>query len=260
MLKRALAPFALLVLFSSCFKTAEEIEREQMIDQMVSQFQQSQSLVADLTVKTKELQTLITEVNGQIQELKYQQTQLDREKTSSIVESIQQLEQQVSDLKKLAERNKRQLRGVKGTISDQKNYIKKVNKSLSNLSSKKKSSSLYGKGRKAFYAGKYNQSIDYYLNALDNERLSAVETNRTWHHLGIMYFKRKNDQEALVFFSKILKNYPNSSLAPHAMYHVGQLFERGKKVDAAKASYSKVIQQYPKSKEKAKAAGRLKAL
>ncbi len=110
----------LVTFFFSCLKTAEQIKRE---EQTVVREQQSQKMLADLMVKTKNLEDQVSMMQGNFQEIN-QQNETSQASKKDIVEELRiQIDEQDRKIKKL----EKELKG-------QKKFIKSVNKTLKKLS------------------------------------------------------------------------------------------------------------------------------
>lgn len=59
---------------------------------------------------------------------------------------------------------------------------------------------------------------------------------------------RRNSNEALTYYEKIVKEYPNSKVAPDALYNIAQYFYGKRDYHSALGMYKKIISDYPKSK------------
>ena len=86
----------LLLSLTSCFKTAEEIRRDKMVDSMEVQMRQSSSLVASLQMKIDELQNKLASTSGQIEEIDHKATTTNQQTTKSLSQTIASLSEQVT--------------------------------------------------------------------------------------------------------------------------------------------------------------------
>src|SRR5690606_7167104 len=91
-----------------------------------------------------ELQTKLNSFNGQIEELTHAQKMTLDERLNSITLNIKSLDEQVKAMRAETDENKKHLQNLEKDILENKNYIKKVNGALSDLSKapKKKVTSL----------------------------------------------------------------------------------------------------------------------
>ena len=72
------------------------------------------------------------------------------------------------------------------------------------------------------------------------------------HALGIIHYRQKKYEQAMVHLSKVYTKYPRSSKAPGSLLTIAKSFQKlGQKEEAA-GSLRQLISQYPKSKEAAR--------
>ena len=123
----------MLFLLVSCFKTAEEIERNQMVDQMGVQLEQSAKLVAELTQQVTDLQTRLASTTGQLEEIDHKNQKTTAEQKQTMEQSITQLQEQVKVLSIQASENQKLLTSLQSELDSQKRYSQKVAKTLGKM-------------------------------------------------------------------------------------------------------------------------------
>ena len=111
--------FILLILLTSCLKTAEQIEREK--GQIVRE-ETEQKMMADITVRTKNLEEQVSRIQGSFEEIQRNNTQGAFQKDS------------VDELRVQVEEQQRKIKNLEKELSQQKKFIKQVTKTLSRLS------------------------------------------------------------------------------------------------------------------------------
>ncbi|MBD63962.1 MAG: hypothetical protein CME62_02045 [Halobacteriovoraceae bacterium] len=235
--------FAIPLIFTSCFKTAEEIKREQDVDRQLSQ---SSKIIADLRIEVQELKGSLTRATGQIEEIDYKTQTEGAQSYQSINERIAQLQEQVKALSEDNQMMQVQLKTMQGTLKTQKGFIKKVTGTLSEMSGKS-SDSLYAEANKAFTANKQKKAKDLYLEVLAQGKISNATKNKVYYNLGLLEHWAKDYDQSLVYFSKIYTKYPRSSKAPGSLYYIGMNFKQKNETDKAKATFEELIKSYPKS-------------
>lgn len=239
----------LMVLATGCFKTAEEIQREQMVDHMKVQLEQSSKIVADLTQQVGYLQSKLDTKFGDLEEKDYQQKTEQQQKAQTFIQTTSQLSAQLAALQIEVENNKKTIAQLEQQISDQKKYINKVNSTLGNIAGPTESTSRskLQEAHRLYEKGDSKGARNLYLEVLNENKINAAERNHVWLNLGLLDYRDKKYEDALVFFSKIYSNYPKSSLAPRALFYIARSFKNlGKKAEA-KASYQELLNKYPKN-------------
>ena len=232
---------------TSCFKTAEEIKREKKIDQRLAQ---SSKLVTDLSSQVQGLQTQLALATGQLEEMDHKTKQNNLEKAQSIGENLNQLNEQVKVILTENRQIKKQIAGLQQDINSQKKYIKKVTGALSSVASTNSKSTSSGelkKAHKAFEKGRKNTK-SLYLAVLGEGKINNAQKNHVYFNLGLLDYRSKKYEKALVYFSKIYTRYPKSSFSPRSLLYIARSFKSLNKPEEANVSYQELINKYPKSK------------
>lgn len=246
MLKR-LQLLLCLIILTSCFKTAEEIKREKQVDQ---QLEQQTKLVTDLTSRVQSLQEQLALATGQLEEMDHKTKQANMEKAQSIGENLTQLNEQIKVLLEDNKNMKSQIAGLQKDIDEQRKYIKKVTGALSNVAGArpaKSSGNSLQKAHTAFEKGNKNAK-DLYLAVLEDGSINNAQKNHVYFNLGLIEYRAKDFEKALVYFSKIYTNYPKSSFASRSLLYIARSFKALKKNEEANVSYQELVDKYPKSK------------
>lgn len=247
------APVLLLIslLFTSCFKTAEEIRRDKMVDQMSVQLKQSSQLVADLTMQVSDLQTRLASTSGQLEEIDHKTTTKSQETAMTFTQTIAQLSEQVSVLTTENNENKKQIHLLSQEVDAQKKYISKLTGTLNKISSPTKSSSAskLKQAHSAFEKNDQNKALSLYLEVLDDNKINARQRNHVHYNIGLLYYWRKKYNDALTHFSPIYTKWPKSSWAPRALLQIARSFDKLGKKEEAKATYEEIISKYASSSQ-----------
>lgn len=240
---KLMTAIAIPLLLTSCFKTAEEIKREQDVDR---QIKQSSKIIADLRIEIQELRGTLARATGQIEEIDYKTQTEGAQSYQSVNEKIAQLQEQVKALTDENKAMQEQITQVQDNLGKQKKFINKVTGTLSEMSGKS-SDDLYADANKAFTANQQSKAKDLYLEVLAQNKISAATRNKVYYNLGLLELWAKNYDESLVYFSKIYTKYPRSSKAPGSLYYIGINFKEKKEADKAKATFEELIKSYPES-------------
>jgi predicted nucleic acid-binding Zn-ribbon protein len=116
----------LLLTFSACIKTADQVQREKRFDNMSEQMKDSQGLVADMVGSMKDLQSQLDKMNGRIEEIEHRQKQVKPDELAKMTESMNQIKTQ-------QESEATQLQQIQNELKEQRAFIEKVTKSLDGL-------------------------------------------------------------------------------------------------------------------------------
>lgn len=250
------AIFIFALIFSSC-KTQEQIQREQMVDNLSIQMKDSASTRASLTMRVQELEQRLSQVTGQVEESGQQQSSLTETRINDLENKLKLIEEQNQELYK-------KLESQTAEIKQQKEYLEKVLSTLGNItgkkSSKAKSLSPYEEAMGNYKKGRYKTAKKQLLGLMDSKRLKANQKARIFHNLGMISFMNKDNDKALVYFSKLYTTYPKSKYNANALLFMAKTFQRTKQVDQAKQTLDELINKFPKSKKVAEAKKLLKSL
>jgi len=230
----------------SCLKTAEQVKREQRVENMSQQLSDSQNIVADMTVMLKNLQQQIDTLTGKVEELQHQQKSLNGADLQGMSENLNLIRQQVQTL---SENQKAQ--GEE--LGQQRGFIEKVTDKLGKMgaqrsdSPKKNPKSDIEAARALINKKKYSDARDLLEGLVDNSDVTPGDQNKALHALGLIEYEQKNYEKGLVFFSKVYTKYPKSSLAPNSLLFIGRSLAKLGKKDEAKQAFSEVVSNYPDS-------------
>lgn len=232
--------------FTSCFKTAEEIQREQRVH---DQLEQSSRIIAELTSQITELKGGLASTSGQIEELGHKSLKSKEEQQQTFGQSLAQLAEQMKIISQENAELKKEVAQIRLEQTSQKRYVKKITGTLSALSDspKKSSATQLANAHKAFEKNKLNQASTLYLEVLDANKINAAQRNHVYFNLGLIDYWNKKYNEALVYFSKIYTKYPRSSFAPRSLLYIGRSFKKLNKTDEANGTFQELIKNYPKS-------------
>ncbi|MBY0515986.1 MAG: tetratricopeptide repeat protein [Bacteriovoracaceae bacterium] len=232
-----------LVIFSlsGCLKTAEQVRKEQRIENMSQQLSDSQNIVADLTVMLKNLQTQIDTLNGRVDELQQGQ----KNNKTSINESLTLMKQQLDLLQATQTTQTEELKQQRGFIEKVTEKLSKVG--ASSAPSKKNSKEEIAVARKLIQKRKFSDARAILDELVNDSSVGAGDLNKVYFGLGEIEFGQKNWEKSLVFFSKIYTKYPKSSLAPASLLHIGKALNQMGKKDESQQAFQELKTSYPDS-------------
>ena len=234
------------LILTSCFKTAEEIKREQEVDQRISQ---SSKTIAELNETIQNLKQQIASTSGQIEEFDHKRQKTDQEKNKTFTETMIQLTEQVKNLVEENKEMKKQISDLQGDVNSQKKYIKNVTGSLSKITgpTSSSSSSKLQDAHKAFEKNDKKKAKELYNEVLSEGKINNAQKNHVYFNLGLIDYWDKKYNDAITYFSKIFTKWPKSSFSPRALLYIARSFDKQKKSDEAKAMYQELINKYPTS-------------
>lgn len=245
---------------TSCFKTAEQIRREKVVDNMETELRQSAKIIAELTTRVQTLQNNQLQASGKIEEINYNQDAKLSQQQQSIQNILKQINEQVQVLIQNDKKNQNKIADLDSEITKLRKYIDGVTGTLSKMNGPTKSSSQnkLQRAHTAFEKNKQSLAVKLYKECLSEDKINAAQTNHVHFNLGLMDYWNKRYDSALVNFSKIYTKYPSSSWAPRSLLYLARTFDKQKKKDESLATYSELIKKYPKSKQAKKAKKEMK--
>jgi TolA-binding protein len=246
MAMKSILVLALLLSLTSCFKTAEQVRREQRVDNMSQQLSDSQNIVADLTVMLKNLQSQIDILSGKVEELQKNQQQLQGADLKGMTESLNVMKTQLDTVQKSQEAQSEELKLQRGFIEKVTEKLGNLNKSTS-AGPKKGPKDEIAEARKLIGRRKLSDARSILEGMINDSKVSPGDMNKVLHGLGEIEFAQKNWEKSLVFFSKIYTKYPKSSLAPSSLLHIGRALKKLGKTDEASQAFQELRTQYPDS-------------
>ncbi|WP_408099164.1 tetratricopeptide repeat protein [Peredibacter sp. HCB2-198] len=248
---KILSIVVLATLFTSCIKTADQVNREKRFDNMSEQLKDSQGLMADMVGQLKDMQKQLDQMNGKIEELEHKQGQANPE-TAKLTESVNLMKTQ-------QETEAAQLLQIQNELKEQRTFIEKVTASIAAMSEKEKAPSKTSKKKSArseldqglqlIKENKYAEARTELEALIDHNDLTPGDHNKVMHGLGKVEYYTGNHEKALVYFSKIYTKYPKASLAPSSLLFIGRSLNKMGKKDEAKQAFAKVVEDYKGTKE-----------
>lgn len=236
----------LCVLLTSCFKTAEEIKREQMVDQMSVQLEQSSKLVAELTQQVNYLQSKLDSKFGDLEEKQHIEKSAETQKAETFMQTTSQIAAQVVALQNEVEQNKKTIASLETQLNSQKKYISKVNTALGGIAGSSSGDKLKD-AHTLFEKNQLGDAMKAYEDVLAENKINAAQKNHVYYNMGLIHYRNKKYDDALVLFSKIYTKYPTSSWAPRSLLFIARSFEKQGKKAEAKATYQELLKKYAKS-------------
>ena len=256
----------MLVTFAGC-KTQEDIRREQTVQNLNSEIQETKKTAASGNTRFQAIEEQLQRMTGQVEEANHNRAQSLKEN--------QQLAERITALEEANKKSVEYLKALTEKVNNQSGYIEEVIASLAKLSEKPASSSskkkavnpdsvsiddneevpaTFDNGLKAFRAKEYDEAKTIFMEVADNKKASKKNREGATHYLGMIELKAKNYDAAKVHFSKVFSDNPNSSFAPMALLNLGKTFAATKSKEEANMTFDELISRFPKSKEATEAA------
>lgn len=247
----------LLLSATACIKTADQVNRERQITNMSSQLSDSQSLVGELMTQMQNMQNQLEILTGKIEELEHKQASIHPEKIKENSEDIILLKTQTDTAQN-------QILLLQEELKTQKDFVEKVTEGLKSLSKQqaaaakpapavKSSKQQMTEALQMVVDNKFISAKVILETLIDHKDLNAADHNKVYHGLGRVELYTNNPDKALVYLSKIVMNYPKSSLAPNSLYLIGKSFQKLNKKEEARQAFTKLVTDYPNSPDAARA-------
>lgn len=240
--------FFVIMISSSCIKTADQVQREKRLENMSEQMKDSQGLVAEMVSQMKDMQGQLDKLNGRLEELEHRNKQLNPESINKMTETLNLLKtQQEGDSTQLAQ--------IQNELKEQRAFIEKVTASLSHggggqqKSQKKSAKNELSHALDLIKKNSYQDARAELEALIDHPELTPGDHNKVLHGLGKVEYFTKNFDKSLVYFSKIFSKFPKASLAPSSLLFIGRNLEKMNKKDEAKEAFKKILEDYPGTTE-----------
>lgn len=238
----------LIVSFNSC-KTQEEIAQGQMVETLNLQVSESQKLTAEATVRMQQLEERMNSITGQVEESGHQQKMTVQNQIKELKDKLIVVEENNKSLNT-------EVASLKTSMEEQKAYLDKVLKSLTKMSAPKKKASKklsdYDKAMATYKRGKYKEAKAE-LQELLKQKLSGSKRSRVLHNLGMCSFILKQDDQVLIYFSKLFTDFPKSGYNKNGLLFLGKSFQRMNKKEEAKQTFNELLTRFPKAKQSSEA-------
>jgi TolA-binding protein len=239
---------AVVLNFIGC-KTAEDIRREQMVDNISLQMVQNQQMTAEATVKLNALEERLGLLTGQVEVQEYQTIQQTQTELVQLKERMGVIENQNRSTQAELER-------IKTQLNEQKKFMDELLKTLSTLTEKKAApsaaartasaqGSLYEQAMEDYQRGRYAQARVKLEQLLNNNQVRGNQRSRTLHNLGMIAWMEKQDDKAQVYFSRLLTEHADAPQVRNGMLFLGKSFHRARQTNEARQILEELIKRYP---------------
>jgi TolA-binding protein len=238
----------IIVSLNSC-KTQEEIAQSQMVETLNLQVSESQKLTADATVRMQSLEERMNNITGQVEESGHQQKMTVQNQIKDLKDKLVVVEENNKSLNT-------EVTSLKASMAEQKEYLDKVLKSLTKMSSSKskpsRKLSSYDKAMATYKRGKYKDAKAL-LQELLKKKMNGSKRSRVLHNLGMSSYILKQDDQVLIYFSKLFTDFPKSGYNKNGLLFLGKSFQRMNKKEEAKQTFNELLTRFPKAKQSGEA-------
>ena len=259
----------ILLILISC-KTQEQIRREQLVESLASQMRQGQSISANFIVELAEVKKQIMQLQGMIEESGQKNQNSQETRITDLLSRVQLLEAKTNTLATKVDEQTKVINKVQNQLTDQGKYLenllktlKKINKAPNKAKTKKRSVTKkdpYQEAMDSYKKGRYNTAKSQLSKLAGSKSYRSKARARILHNLGMTEYMLKNDQNALVYFSKLYSEQPSSAYNANGLLFMAKCFQRLKRNSEAKTTLQELIAKFPKSKKVAEAKKLLKVL
>ena len=236
---------AVVALATSC-KTAEDIRRDKLVDTHDAQMRHFQEKFSSNSHLLQEHQDRLNQMYGQFEEQQHQERQRleqeGQERAAALQEMASTLAQLQERMDTVEKNQKEQARFIKMATAHLKDMAKKRSKPKKKKSSYQKAMGLLDKGQHA-------KAERLFLQVLGQKNLRPSRWVRTHHGLGLINYRKKKYEQAMIHMSKVYTKYPRSSKAPSALFTIAQCFLKQGKVQEGREALKQLATQYPKEKK-----------
>ncbi len=237
-----------IISLNSC-KTQEEIAQGQMVETLNLQVSESQKITAEATVRMQQLEERMNNITGQVEESGHQQK-------TTVQNQIKELKDKLTVVEENNKSLNTEVASLKAEVADQKIYLDKVLSSLTKMTATKTKSSkkvsAYDKAMATYKKGKYKEAKNL-LQDLLKKKLSGSQRSRVLHNLGMCSFILKQDDQVLIYFSKLFTDFPKSGYNKNGLLFLGKSFQRMNKKEEAKQTFNELLTRFPKAKQSGEA-------
>jgi TolA-binding protein len=228
----------------SCFKTTEQIQREQVVDNLSSQSSSTNSRISDIQEEVVQLRGAIEESNHKNRPDQY---------TKPLHEEIVLLKTRLNNQEEL-------LDTLKSQSDEQKKYLEQVISTLEKLNleltqdvkkTKKKDSTKIATLKEAnllFKAKKLEEAKEQFEEILSSSK-KAADKAQAIHYLGVISYLDKDYDSAISQLSKLFNDYPKSPFLSSGLLVLAKCFQKNKMNAEGKQTLDELISRFPKSRE-----------
>lgn len=243
-----------LISLCSCLKTSAEIQRDQEVEQAMVSARESNSILAELTTKNKDLQDQMSLLHGKVEELQ-QKLNKDNNPSASgvstpnseqflkLLADVEELKTKNANLQKAFEENSEQTKKLENVLKG----LTTTPIDASSFKSKDKNKEFTVEdAEKMLIEKKFNEVLSVCKEVLSSKATDGKK-NRCRYAQGLAYKELKQFDEGLLSLSQIYTDWPKSSLAPNALLEIGKILKLKGQGKESQLMYKKLINEYPKS-------------
>ncbi len=232
--------------FTAC-KTQEQIQREQIVDRLSLQMVQGQQNSGETLVKVQELEEQLLKLKGEMDEN-------DHSRQQDSNNSIKSLQSRIALLEESQKSTLTSLETTQNALSEQKRFLEKVLKTLGGMNrpkkiKKKKKRSAYDEAMFLYKGRKYTKSKPRLIRLLSNKKIKGNRRARIYHNLGMIEFIKKKNEDSLIYFSKLMTEFPKAKYNANGLLFMSKAFKRLNRKEESKQTLEELLKRYPKAKQ-----------
>ena len=246
----------LLLVLSGCFKTAEQIRREKLVDGLAVQMVDNQKLTAESQVRLQNMEERLSLLTGTVEETGQQNKQSIQQSFNDLQAEFALIRENHRTLQEDVEENKR-------LLAENKEYLEKLLKTLDTLTGKpkkKRKLSPYQKAVRDYRNKKYDRAWPKLVSFYKNKKYKGKTRAHVTYYLGMISYRKKKYEDALIYFSQLFTKHPSSSLNTSGLLHLGRSFLALGQKDQAQQTFETLLKKYPTTKYKKTVESELKKL
>jgi len=252
------------ILVNQGCKTQADIQRDRTVETLNQQIVSNQKSNANSNLRLQTIEEQVQKLTGMLDEAQFKNTEGKKE--------YQVLQEKLATMEENDRKQNEAIRLLSERVAEQTKYLEEVIKSLNTLSdqkprAEKKSELLVGvdskneisvqEGIRLYKAKSYDDAKEIFSQLVDNKKTKRKDKERSLQYLGLIEFKKKNFEEAKVYFSRLFSDYPESSYNATGLLFLARSFNELKQKEEAKFTLDELLTRFPNSSE-AKEASKLK--
>lgn len=252
------------ILVNQGCKTQADIQRDRTVETLNQQIVSNQKSNANSNLRLQTIEEQVQKLTGMLDEAQFKNSEGKKE--------YQVLQEKLATMEENDRKQNEAIRLLSERVAEQTKYLEDVIKSLNTLSdqkprAEKKSELLVGvdskneisvqEGIRLYKAKSYDDAKEIFSQLVDNKKTKRKDKERSLQYLGLIEFKKKNFEEAKVYFSRLFSDYPESTYNATGLLFLARSFSELKQKEEAKFTLDELLTRFPNSSE-AKEASKLK--
>lgn len=230
-------PAALLLLLGASCATQEDIDRRERMERAMEQVREQQGLLAQAIARTQSVEERVAAVTGRVDEVRHDGERAYGDGISALSARVDALEESQ--------------RRIEEALDEQSGYVRKVIETLDKMGKKSRrpSSSPYDQAMRNYRRGRYKTAKGQLLGLLEDKGVKGSRRARVLHNLGMIAHMDEDDEQALVYFSKLFTEQPGSAYNKNGLLFLAKSFGRLGREDRMRSVLGELLSKFPDAKQ-----------